>query len=205
MFCKIKEERLEKILTKFYNVLNERVHKKERVMPKIIENLREKLLIEAKKQVMEQGYGAMTIRSVASACGVGIGTVYNYFASKDILIASFMIGDWLECKEAIDVGCKEADEPKSALYCIYKEVNQFRKKYEILFSDKDAKANSMVEIQNRHVMLRSQIAESLYAHCKKQDKADARFLSEFIAEAMLAWMNAGRSFEEISSILLQLF
>ena len=174
-------------------------------MPKIIENLREKLIIEARKQVMEQGYGAMTIRSVASACGVGVGTVYNYFDSKDILIASFMIGDWLECKTAIEVGCKEAKEPKSALYCIYKEMNHFKKKYEVLFSDKDAKANSFVELQNRHAMLRNQLAEPLYTHCQKQDKADAGFLSEFIAEAMLAWMNAGRSFEEISSILLQLF
>ena len=59
-------------------------------MPKIIENIREKLLEEAKRQVMEQGYSAMTIRSVASACGVGVGTVYNYFSSKDIDIDFLM-------------------------------------------------------------------------------------------------------------------
>ena len=53
-------------------------------MPKIIENIREKLLEEARRQVMEEGYEAMTIRSVAGACGVGVGTVYNYFSSKII-------------------------------------------------------------------------------------------------------------------------
>ena len=63
-------------------------------MPKIIENLREQLLAEAKKQTSEQGYAKTTIRSVAGACGVGIGTVYNYFESKDVLIASFMVEDW---------------------------------------------------------------------------------------------------------------
>ena len=51
-------------------------------MPKIIENIREKLLEEARRQVMDQGYSTMTIRSVASVCGVGVGTVYNYFESK---------------------------------------------------------------------------------------------------------------------------
>ena len=33
-------------------------------MPKIIENIRENLMAEARKQVMELGYSAMTIRSI---------------------------------------------------------------------------------------------------------------------------------------------
>ena len=60
-------------------------------MPKIIENLEARLMEEAKKQVLQSGYGAMTIRSVAKGCGVGIGTVYNYYPSKDALLAAYMI------------------------------------------------------------------------------------------------------------------
>ena len=41
-------------------------------MPKIIENLESKLIAEAKKQIEESGYSAMTIRSVAAGCGVGV-------------------------------------------------------------------------------------------------------------------------------------
>lgn len=55
-------------------------------MPKIIENLESRLIEEAKKQIEESGYEAVTIRSVARACGVGVGTVYNYFPSKEVLI-----------------------------------------------------------------------------------------------------------------------
>ena len=84
-------------------------------MPKIIENLREKLLEEAKCQVMEQGYAAMTIRSVASACGVGVGTVYNYFSSKDMLVASFLLEDWLECLAGIERGGTIAAGEEAAL------------------------------------------------------------------------------------------
>ena len=36
-----------------------------------------------------------TASSVANGCGIGVGTVYNYFSSKDMLIASFMAEDWL--------------------------------------------------------------------------------------------------------------
>ena len=46
-------------------------------MPKIIENLESRLLAEAYRQTREAGYSALTIRNVAKACGVGVGTVYN--------------------------------------------------------------------------------------------------------------------------------
>ena len=52
-------------------------------MPKIIENLDQRLKEEARRQIRESGYSAMTIRSVAAACGVGVGTVYNYYPSKE--------------------------------------------------------------------------------------------------------------------------
>ena len=45
-------------------------------MPKIIENVREQLIGEAKRQIAENGYAQTTIRSVAKACGLGVGTVY---------------------------------------------------------------------------------------------------------------------------------
>ena len=64
-------------------------------MPKIIENIREALLVEAKRQIAERGYQNTTIRSVAKECGVAVGTVYNYFKSKDMLIASFILEDWI--------------------------------------------------------------------------------------------------------------
>ena len=71
-------------------------------MPKIIEDLEGKLLAEARRQIEESGYGAMTVRSVAKACGVGVGTVYNYFPSKDALVATYMLADWKTCVAAIE-------------------------------------------------------------------------------------------------------
>ena len=70
-------------------------------MPKIIQNAREQLLATAQKQIAERGYAATTIRSVAGECGLAVGTVYNYFKSKDLLIASFMAADWQNCIQKI--------------------------------------------------------------------------------------------------------
>ena len=174
-------------------------------MPKIIENIREKLLEEAKRQVMEQGYSAMTIRSVASACGVGVGTVYNYFSSKDMLVASFMLEDWMKCLAVIEDGCTKGEDAKEILHCIYDELHCFWGKYEPVFSDKKAEESSSTSLHQRHGLLRGQIAKPLATLCARQNKADAEFLAEFIAESLLVWTRTERSFEEISSILLQLF
>ena len=174
-------------------------------MPKIIENISEKLLAEARKQVMEQGYSAMTIRSVASACGISIGTVYNYFPSKDMLVASFMLTDWQACMEAIKQCCEEYLDPKTILKCVYDELQFFTKNYMTLFQDENAEISFASAFPQRHKQLRDQIASLLQKICVMQEKADTDFLAEFLAENMLTWTLANKTFEEISSILLQLF
>ncbi len=174
-------------------------------MPKIIENIRENLLEEAKRQVMEQGYSAMTIRSVASECGVGVGTVYNYFPSKDMLVASFMLEDWLECLAVIESGCTVEKGVETSIHCVYDELRRFMEKYAPLFSDEIAEKHSSSYLHRRHGMLRGQIAKPLVPLCQQQSKTDAQLLAEFVAESLLAWAQSERSFEEISSILLQLF
>ncbi len=174
-------------------------------MPKIIENVREKLMTEARRQVMELGYSAMTIRSVAGACGVGVGTVYNYFSSKDMLVASFMVTDWQRCMAQMTECSARNAKPEEVLRCIYDVLKGFAEQYAGLFRDEGAAASFATVLPERHKQLRSQFAQPLQSLCSKQNKADPEFLAEFIAEAMLTWTLEGRSFEEISSILLQLF
>lgn len=174
-------------------------------MPKIIENIRERLLTEAKKQVQEFGYSAMTIRSVASACGVGIGTVYNYFPSKDMLIASFMIEDWMVCIQKISEGMKDAESVKYALYCMYQELLNYKEKYTRLFSDENAEESYAVYWLQRHRLLCEQLAEPVKKWTCNQDRVDGTFLAEFIAENMLSLTMEGKDFDLIASVILQLF
>ena len=174
-------------------------------MPKIIENIREKLLEEAKRQVSESGYSAMTIRSVATACGVGTGTVYNYFPSKDMLVASFMLEDWMLCMQTIEQGMAEAEDARSALYSMYQELLIYKDKYANLFADENAEASYIASSSQRHHLLCTQLAEPLKTWTRRQDKVDATFLAEFIAENMLTLSMAGKDFESIASVLLQLF
>ncbi|MBQ7326786.1 MAG: TetR/AcrR family transcriptional regulator [Clostridia bacterium] len=162
-------------------------------MPKIIENLREQLLAETKRQIDERGYGSTTVRSVANGCGVAVGTVYNYFKSKDMLIASFILKDWMDCLNEISEHQKS--DRREYLEFIHRSLLDFADKHIALFSDKDAARVFQLSFSVRHKQLRAQLAEQI------MPIANDGFLAEYVAEAMLCWTMAGRSFDEIYPLL----
>ena len=133
-------------------------------MPKIIENLREQLLAEAKRQIAERGYAKTTVRSVAGACGVGVGTVYNYFESKDMLIASFMAEDWQ--KEINEIATATISSARDLLLRIHNMILRFVSTHRRLFSDSDAAKVFYTAFAQRHKMLRDQIALLVLPICK---------------------------------------
>ena len=167
-------------------------------MPKIIENLRENLVAEAKRQVQESGYAALTVRSVATACGVGVGTVYNYFDSKDALVAAFMLEDWQNCIAAVERTAWKTHQPKLVTECIYAQLRHFMALHQSVFADAAAVASFSGSPSPYHSLLRRQLAQPLLGFCKDE------FTAEFIAEALLTWTVAGRSFEEIYNLIEKL-
>ncbi len=89
-------------------------------MPKIIENLRQRLMDEAFEEIKRDGYAAMTIRSVAKAVGVGTGTIYNYFSSKEALVASFMLEEWKEAMKRVEERAGVSEKLSDVLAAVYK-------------------------------------------------------------------------------------
>ena len=171
-------------------------------MPKIIPNIREQLLREAKRQLMEQGYGRTTIRSVANACNLGIGTVYNYFKSKDRLIATFMAEDWKAC--LVHAKNQTSNNPEIILKSIYDALIDFISKYQPLFCDSDAQKVFATGLAEKHKQLRDQLAKLIIPVCKESSISDKEFLSEYIAESLLTWTVAGIAFEKQYAIVCKI-
>lgn len=168
-------------------------------MPKIIENLENRLVEEARKQVMEQGYAAVTIRSVAKGCGVGVGTVYNYFPSKDALLARYMLSDWKECTTVIESVSACSDQPMAVLRCIYDQLTLFVAQHESIVLDESAASSFSGSFSRYHSMLREQLSAPLRKFTKDE------FTADFIAESLLTWTVAGKSFDQIWGVLEKLF
>ena len=165
-------------------------------MPKIIENVRELLLDTAKKQIEERGYANTTIRSVAGECGLAVGTVYNYFRSKDMLIATFVVEDWNSYLS--DIRGAKLSDPRMALHNIYDALIHFSEKHRSLFSDPEAAKVYSAVFSERHKTLRSQISEIIAPLCPAES---GDFTAEFVAESLLTWTVAGKDFDSIFNVL----
>ncbi|HCG60447.1 MAG TPA: TetR/AcrR family transcriptional regulator, partial [Lachnospiraceae bacterium] len=57
---------------------------------------REEILKASRKLAMEKGWKAVSIRSVAAACGVSVGSIYYYFPSKTALLTDTVESVWYE-------------------------------------------------------------------------------------------------------------
>jgi len=168
-------------------------------MPKIIENLENKLIAEARRQIEQSGYGAVTIRSVASACGVGVGTVYNYFSSKDELLATYMLSDWKDCVAAIEAVSDQSESPAPVVRCIYDQVCAYAQKNSTVFQDEAAASGFSASFHRYHPLLRGQISAPLRKFCETD------FAASFIAESLLTWTMAGKDFDELYGMIDKLF
>ena len=168
-------------------------------MPKIIEHLREKLMQEACRQVRENGYSATTIRSVAGAVGVGVGTVYNHFPSKDALIASFMLEDWQSCLNDIHRCAEESASPEPVLRTMHTVLRAFSHRHEGLFRDEDARTVFAGAFSRYHALLRDQLADALRRFCRDD------FTARFAAEALLSWTVEGQSIDVLLPVLQRIF
>lgn len=168
-------------------------------MPKIIENLENRLMEETRKQIETIGYAATTIRSVAAGCGVGVGTVYNYFPSKDDLAAAYLLEDWKRCFEAIAQANNMTDDPQAVVRSIYDQLRQFSQRHQAVFQDEAAVASFVGSFSRYHNLLRSQLAAPLERFCSNP------FAADFIAEALLIWTMSKKDFDEIYSMIGKLF
>lgn len=159
------------------------------------------LIEEARRQMEESGYGNMTIRSIAGACGLGVGTVYNYFVSKDMLVASVLLTDWQRCMGIVNDCCGQMSGHEAVFRCIYDQLKGFLHQYERLFTDAEAMKVFTGAFSQRHKQLRDQLAEPVGRLEAVRQMPNGAFLAEFIAESLLTWTVAGKSYEEIAAVL----
>jgi len=169
------------------------------VIPKLIENVKDRLLAETDRQLQEVGYNAMTVQSIAKACGVGVGTVYNYFSSKDEIVIACVAAAWMKRIDKIRTVAQYARTYEAVVHCIYDQILLFGVEHEYIFKDETAARSVDGAIFRYMWFLSAQLAELLRKFCGSDTEA------QIIAEALLTWIRTGKSYEEVYSNIMKLF
>ena len=84
-------------------------------MPKIIENLRERILDTAREALVADGWRALSMRALAQRVGVAPGTIYNYFSDKEEIVATLALADWQDALARMDAVAAAATDLERGL------------------------------------------------------------------------------------------
>lgn len=111
-------------------------------MPKIIENLKETIILESRKLLTDKGYENFNVREIAKKCNIALGTFYNYFSTKDELILEIVREDWRGISDLVE-RLKKTEEPfKEKIRKIYLALELFISSYISIFVE--------MSVSNKH-------------------------------------------------------
>lgn len=83
--------------------------------------------------IQKQGWSSVSIRSVAAACGVSVGSIYNYFESKEELMGATVESVWQEIFHEPEGG----EIPEDTLACVswmYRRMEEGQGRYPGFFT-----------------------------------------------------------------------
>lgn len=155
-------------------------------MPKILFDVREKLLQAARKSLKENGYQALSVREIARTCGIGTGTVYNYFHSKDELLALVILEDWDDTLKNIDAATALADNFSDGMKSLYEALDSFVALYRATWGEYTGAGGSLDVIARYHRRLRQQISAKIMTFAVRTGCAKAQLCTDLLAETLLA-------------------
>jgi len=165
-------------------------------MPKIINDLRETLYAETRRQLNTVGYSELTMRSIAKGCGIAVGTLYNYFPSKEYLVGCVVLEDWTGFYGQMERGVDRAQSVQEGVGLIYGQLLDFIRLYDPLFRS-DPGALKISTYSDRHQVLLKEIRELLCRLTERFDLQPEPFTLTFLAESILRCCIKPYSYEEL--------
>ena len=175
-------------------------------MPKIIEHLRCDLLRCARDILQQEGYSALTMRRVAGSCNIALGTIYNYFPSKEVLSACVMLEDWQSALQQLHNRCAQASSSLQAMRLVYDCVADFSAIYRNVWDQYTVQSGLLPFIRSRHRTLIAQLEEEIEPVLERFDCLFYSGLPVFLAETLLnSAVNPETSFNDLIPILQKLF
>lgn len=85
--------------------------------------------------LLEGSYSDFNIRNLAKNCGMGLGTLYNYFENKEVLVFHIFKSDWEKTLQLVDK-IKPANIPlKEKIHKVFSSLETFISQYMCIFQE----------------------------------------------------------------------
>ena len=152
-------------------------------MPKILDQVENKILEAAKKQIFEEGIIDFSLRTIAKECDIAVSTIYNYFKNKEKLIETIIFEDWFAALYKMDVGIENASAIEEGFMIICTSIRDFVSKYDNAWSQFHG---SIYSISSRHQLLIDQIKVRIERILDKFGYVEDKKMSNILAECVLA-------------------
>lgn len=128
-------------------------------MPKIIEDLENRILVAARKRLLDQDLSSFSARAIADDCKIAVGTIYNYYKDLDSLLAAVMAEDWIEEMNRAGLALEEASSFEEGISLLYGAIHRFSMKYENVWQSYPSGKSFSIRYRHLHKILHEQILE----------------------------------------------
>lgn len=177
-------------------------------MPKNLENIRDNILVTARKMLTDEGYSSFNIRKIANHCGIATGTIYNYYKSKQEIVLAIVVIEWQMMIRRMDTGIKMDIEQIDKFAIIYQELCQFMNEVHKIWFDisTESTKNKLKDIKPQKELLIAGLTEKIFLliNNDRQNK-DFRFLADVICKLFLTYAYQSEiKFTKLRPVILSL-
>ncbi|MHC1749222.1 MAG: TetR/AcrR family transcriptional regulator [Cellulosilyticaceae bacterium] len=121
-------------------------------MPKILDNVKETILNEGKKLLIEKSYKHFNMRELALRCDISVGTLYNNFPTKKELITGILMGDWNNAVHKMENINTDFSNLHDKLAYVYSEMNDYLSTYINIFYELSGYPHSHIKPNSIHYL-----------------------------------------------------
>ena len=124
-------------------------------MPKIIPDIQTTIFTATKSLLQKHGYTGISLRMIAAECNISVGTIYNYYPNKLLLVLDIIQKDWLELFVFSQQEYDEMTSINTVLLLIFRKIRSFPKEYWNLFNQFSGESMDEQFIHNHRFVIKT--------------------------------------------------
>lgn len=164
-------------------------------MPKVLNHVKEDIQFHTRSLLKAVGYAQINIRLIASECGIGMGTIYNYYKSKDAILYDVIMRDWVLKLEQIDLSQKKDLDPMIQLKLIFTSIREFTNFYRGTWIDmmmsgrQETNCPAQADKAGYRAQIAQRIGTALRHLSEKVSPDEFEFMCDLLARSFFSYAN----------------